>query len=136
MVVVIDTNILYNAFFKGSSNFWIWEALRKGELTIAVTTDILDEYEEILGRTYGNAFAQATLDALTTLENIRYITKYFFWNATPRDPDDEKFFDCAAAANAHYLISNDKHYKHLRGGKYFPPVKVVTAKQFYVIFHT
>ncbi len=33
MVVVIDTNIFYNAFFKGSSNFWIWEALRKGELT-------------------------------------------------------------------------------------------------------
>jgi uncharacterized protein len=62
--------------------------LRKGELTLAVTTDILDEYEEILERKYGVSFAQATLDAITTLENIRYITKYFFWNAIPKDPDD------------------------------------------------
>lgn len=73
--------------------------MRKGELTLAVTTDVLDEYEEILEQKYGNTFAQAALDAITTLENIRYITKYFFWNAIPQDPDAEKFFDCAVSAN-------------------------------------
>jgi uncharacterized protein len=135
MVIVLDTNVLYNAFFEGSSNYWIWEALRKGELTIAVTSDILDEYEEILERSYGSDFSQSVLDALTTLENIQYIKKYFFWRAIPQDPDDEKFFDCAIAANALYLVTDDGHFNHLKIGKLFPPIKVVTARQFYEIIH-
>jgi uncharacterized protein len=135
MVIVLDTNVLYNAFFEGSSNYWIWEALRKGDLTIAVTSDILDEYEEILERSYGSDFSQSVLDALTTLENIQYIKKYFFWRAIPQDPDDEKFFDCAIAANALYLVTDDGHFNHLKKGKLFPPIKVVTARQFYEIIH-
>ena len=26
------------------------------------------------------------------------------------DPDDDKYIDCAVAANADYIISNDKHF--------------------------
>jgi uncharacterized protein len=110
--------------------------LRKGELTIAVTSDILDEYEEILERSYGSDFSQSVLDALTTLENIQYVKKYFFWRAIPQDPDDEKFFDCAIAANALYLVTDDGHFNHLKTGKLFPPIKVVTARQFYETIHT
>ncbi len=48
MKVVIDTNVLLNVIFEGSKNHWIQKALEQGELTLCVSTDILDEYAEIL----------------------------------------------------------------------------------------
>jgi uncharacterized protein len=52
MRILIDTNVSLNVFLPRSSNYWIWEALLNGELTLCVTTDILLEYEEIIQQFY------------------------------------------------------------------------------------
>ncbi len=49
-------------------------------------------------------------------------------NLIPEDPDDNKFVDCAFAANAHYLVSNDKHYDVLKQRE-FPQINVLTIQQ-------
>ncbi len=62
-----------------------------------------------------------------------YIQKYFFWKLIPQDMDDEKFVDCAIAAGSEYLITNDRHFSHLKNLP-FPIVNVVNEDEFRLIF--
>ena len=41
--------------------------------------------------------------ALNFFEMIKNIEKYYNWNLIKNDPDDNKFVDCAVAANAKYI---------------------------------
>ena len=45
------------------------------------------------------------------------------------DPDDNKFVDCAFAANATYIVSDDTHYDVLREIT-FPQILVLELKAF------
>jgi predicted nucleic acid-binding protein len=46
-----------------------------------------------------------------------------------QDADDNKFADCAFASNAHYLVSNDKHFNVLKKMP-FPKIKVINMAEF------
>lgn len=119
MKVVLDTNVLLVAISPKSRNRWLFDALINGEYTLCLTTDILDEYAEIIEREMGAEVAEMTLDLLLMLPNIQLIHKYFFWQLIEQDPDDNKFVDCAIAANAQYLISEDRHFRVLKKYDYF-----------------
>jgi putative PIN family toxin of toxin-antitoxin system len=116
---VLDTNVLLVAISPKSRNRWLFDALINGEYTLCLTTDILDEYAEIIEREMGAEVAEMTLDLLLMLPNIQLIHKYFFWQLIEQDPDDNKFVDCAIAANAQYLISEDRHFRVLKKYDYF-----------------
>ena len=45
------------------------------------------------------------------------------------DPDDNKFVDCAFAAGADYLVSEDHHFSVLRSTP-FPQLNLVTLDEF------
>lgn len=45
------------------------------------------------------------------------------------DPDDNKFADCAFAAGADYLVSEDSHFNVLRSMP-FPLLNLVTLDEF------
>jgi len=45
------------------------------------------------------------------------------------DPDDNKFVDCAFAAGADYLVSEDRHFDVLRNTA-FPKINLVTLDEF------
>jgi putative PIN family toxin of toxin-antitoxin system len=117
--VVLDTNVLLVAISPKSRNRWLFDALINGEYTLCLTTDILDEYAEIIEREMGAEVAEMTLDLLLMLPNIQLIHKYFFWQLIEQDPDDNKFVDYAIAANAQYLISEDRHFRVLKKYDYF-----------------
>ena len=131
MKIVIDTNVFANIFFTGSRNHWIWTALEFGRIRLCISTDILDEYEEIITRLYGDAVLAATiLDALLTLPNLVYVSKYYTWQLIPVDRDDEKFIDCAIAGGATYIVTNDKHFNVLKKLIGFTKVGIVSDVQF------
>jgi predicted nucleic acid-binding protein len=46
-----------------------------------------------------------------------------------KDPDDNKFFDCAVASNADYLVSEDKHFNILKHIP-FPSVNAIKTAEF------
>ena len=46
------------------------------------------------------------------------------------DQDDDKFVDCAVTAQAHYIVTEDSHFSHLKQIA-FPPLKVLTLDEFY-----
>ncbi|MBC7775438.1 MAG: putative toxin-antitoxin system toxin component, PIN family [Phycisphaerae bacterium] len=114
MKVVLDTNVLLVAISPKSKNRWLFDALLNGNYTLCVTSDILDEYAEIIEREMGAEVADMTLDLLLMLPNIQLIHKYFFWQLIEHDPDDNKFVDCAIAASAQYLVSEDRHFQVLK----------------------
>ncbi|HRI62438.1 MAG TPA: putative toxin-antitoxin system toxin component, PIN family [Saprospiraceae bacterium] len=130
MKVVIDSNVLLNAIYPRSKNYWIRKALEGQQITLCVTTDILDEYAEVFADYYDAITAELFLSALEILPNILYINKYFFWQLIPQDQDDEKFADCAVAAGAEYLVTNDRHFNHLKKVA-FPKINVVNEDEFH-----
>ena len=119
MKVVVDTNILLVCISPRSEAHWLWQSLLDGSIDLYVTTDILIEYAEIIGREMGKEVADIALDLLSDLPNVHTVQKYFFWQLIEADPDDNKFVDCAVAAGAVYLVSNDKHFKVLQKYSYF-----------------
>ncbi len=57
------------------------------------------------------------------------VTPFFKFNLIDADPDDNKFVDCAIAAGARFLVSNDHHYDVLKNTKY-PRVEVISLSEF------
>jgi predicted nucleic acid-binding protein len=56
------------------------------------------------------------------------VTTYFKFNLL-KDEDDNKFVDCAVAANADYIVSHDKDFKPLKKIS-FPIVNVIDTGNF------
>ena len=129
MKVVIDTNVLWVSVSRRSASHWIFEAILDGSLTICVTTDILDEYAEIMSMKLGTETSDAVLSIFDNLPNILYLTRYYRWFAIKADTDDDKFVDCAVAADAVCIITEDKHFKVLKKLD-FPKVKTMNIEQF------
>ena len=63
------------------------------------------------------------------------ITPDFFWNLIIADPDDNKFVDCAVAANADYIITNDAHFNVLKSTS-FPKINILTLQEFITLLST
>jgi uncharacterized protein len=129
MKVVLDTNVFLVCISKRSKLHWVFDALLKGRYTLCVTTDILAEYAEIIESHMGLLAADNALGALENLPNIDFITTYFrfpFLN----DPDDNKFVECAIAANARFIVSHDSDFKVLKTIN-FPKVEVIDTNAFY-----
>ena len=133
MKVVIDTNVILNAIYRKSNNYWIREALEKQQLTLCVTTDILDEYAEMIARFHDAETSDLFLAVIDLFPNVIQVNKYFFWQLIPQDQDDEKFVDCAVACGADFLVTNDRHFRHLKKLPY-PKINVVNEDEFKIIF--
>lgn len=129
MKVVIDTNVMVNAVFPQSKNYWIQQSLRRQQLELCVTTDILNEYAEVIDLFYRYKTVEVFFSTWDNLPNITYVNKYYFWQLIPEDPDDEKFIDCAIACGADYLVTNDRHFSKLKKLP-FPKVNVVSETEF------
>ncbi|MBK8965549.1 MAG: putative toxin-antitoxin system toxin component, PIN family [Saprospiraceae bacterium] len=129
MKVVLDTNVLLVSLSRRSATNWIFQLLLDGELTLCVTTDILFEYEEIIARHMGQEFSEEALGILLDLENLLKIERYFYWNLLEKDPDDNKFIDCAIAAAADVLVSEDRVFQQMKQVK-FPQVTCMRIDEF------
>jgi predicted nucleic acid-binding protein len=68
------------------------------------------------------------LSEIMRMRNVRKIEAYYHWQLIKQDPDDNKFADCAIAANADYLVTNDKHFNVLKQIQ-FPKLTVITAQK-------
>lgn len=133
MKVVLDTNILLVSISPRSTYHWVFQKFINEEFILCVTTDILQEYEEIIGNHMGQEVANTVLQLIENSINVEYITKYFRWNLINVDPDDNKFVDCAISSNAKFIVTNDKHFNVLKNVD-FPKIEVVDIDKFKEIF--
>ena len=130
---VLDTNVLIASISDRSPHHWIWISLTQSkEFVLCVTTDILEEYEEVIQRFYGTETATIAMKVLDNLSNIKFITRYYRWHLIIADPDDDKFVDCAVAAQAQFIVSEDKHFNILKETS-FPMVTAIKIDAFKLI---
>lgn len=130
MKVVIDTNQFLSAISPKSTAHWLYQAIFSGQFTLCVTTDILEEYDEIIEWGFRRRdVADAVLEALINSPFVEKTNVSFFWWLITVDPDDNKFVDCAIAAGADYLVTEDRHFDVLAEVE-FPPINVVGLDEF------
>lgn len=128
MRVVIDTNILLVSISRKSPYNWIFQELFAGAFTLCVSTEILNEYAEVIERHMGAPVADAVLKALLELPKLEKTEIYFRWNLL-KDPDDNKFSDCAINSGANFLITHDNDFNPLSKVE-FPRVHTISAAVF------
>ena len=127
MRILIDTNILISGlFFHGLPNKLLNELDEK--FHVCVNEDITSEYTEKIN--------QKIFQAKYIINDE--LRKKFFSNLQSfemksdlkvcRDPDDDKFINCAIDAKAIYIVSGDNDLLTLKN---FAGIEIVTAREFY-----
>jgi putative PIN family toxin of toxin-antitoxin system len=124
MTVCLDTGVFLQMFGRKQPFYPILRALLDGRIILAVSTDILLEYEEIIVKLSGAERwrdVAAFLELLTQIHgNIRQIEPHYRFGVIVADPDDNKFCDCAIAAEADFIVTEDSHFGVLKSAGYKP----------------
>ena len=128
-LVVLDTNCLLQSISRRSRYYKIWRDFIDGRYVLCVTTEILEEYEEILSRYLSPLVARLVVEAILRANNVFRVDAQFRFGLITVDPDDNKFVDCAIVANAECVVTNDAHFEVLRTIP-FPKVNVVGIDDF------
>ena len=127
--IVLDTNCLIAILSRKGNYFSVWQGLHQGKYILCVSNEILEEYEEILSLKTNTTIASNVIQVIINSPFVEFINTYFHFHLIEQDKDDNKFVDCAIAANARYIVSEDSHFSHL---KYipFPTVDVIRLGEF------
>jgi hypothetical protein len=126
--VVLDTNVFVSSFFGGNPRRII-DLWKSGELTLCLSKSIVDEYVAVLQR-LGLQDAEELKDLLQLLAEgyqILFSAKTPQLHVVESDPEDYKFFECAVALQADWIVSGDKAV--IAVGNYMA-IQVVSPKDF------
>ena len=124
MKVVLDTNVFISSVFFGGQPGKILAAWRDGKIMLVLSTEILEEYIEVLHRLeklYPPVKAKPVIELI--LAGSEIITAPPLEKPVSSDPDDDKFIACALASKARVIISGDKHLLSVDGFKGLEIVK-------------
>ena len=128
-LVVLDTNCLVQSLPAKSPYHKIWEDFLQGKFMLCVSNEILNEYEEIIERYSSASVARNVISAIVHSPYTLYKEASFKFNLIEADPDDNKFVDCAIAANASFIVSQDHHFDILKNID-FPKVELIGIDTF------
>ena len=125
--LVIDTNIVVSAALKP-------DGLQRTVLLLAITKParlyvseaIMAEYREVLARPKMNIRKGLRQQLLQLVKTHGHSVTPSRQLQVTRDPDDNKFLECADAARADYLVTgNQRHFP-----KFWKKTKVITSREF------
>lgn len=128
-IVVLDTNCLVQAISRRGRYYRVWKDFIEGHYVLCISSDILEEYEEIVGRLTSPLVARIAVEAILKASNTLRVDPRFHFHLIEKDPDDNKFVDCAIIAGADYIVSEDAHFKILETIP-FPAVTVIRLDEF------
>ncbi|RYZ88533.1 MAG: putative toxin-antitoxin system toxin component, PIN family [Proteobacteria bacterium] len=134
MKVVVDTNCLLVAISSKSRYHWLLVALQEQRFTLCLSNEILSEYVEIIDRYFSTDTTQPFYQLLTRADNVEQVVIFYKWPLITNDPDDDKFVECAFAANADFIVTEDKHYDVLAELE-FPKIKTVNLSTFKLLLN-
>lgn len=127
--IVLDTNCLIASLSRTSRSYSVWRGLHEGRYILCISNEILMEYQELIGQKTTPAIAENVVQYLTNSDFVEFVTPYYRFEMIKADSDDNKFVDCAIAANATYIVSDDNHFKPLRKID-FPKLFVLSLMEF------
>ena len=127
--IVLDTNCLIMAISAKNEYNLIWQAFLRGDYMLCVTNEIIEEYLEVIARNVNPWVAESVIYAILTRRNVKKIVTHYRFQLIQADLDDNKFVDCAIAANAKFIVTEDHHFDVLKDCS-FPKVEVIGIELF------
>ena len=128
MRIILDTNVFVSGVFFSGPPYQILKAWRDGRLQLAISEEILDEYQRV-GETLASKFPGIHLEPILELVTLK--AKIFPSQRLPSplcdDPDDDKFLACALAGKCRIIVSGDKHLLKVSG---FRGIQVLKPRDF------
>ena len=128
MKIVIDTNVVASAIFIGGKPRQLLELLVTHKLEAFVSSEITTEYQETVAELcskYPSKPIQLPLSTIiATMTTIEPKSDVHIC----RDPDDNKFLNCAIDGKCIYIVSGDKDLLSI--GKH-DSIQIVTVAEFF-----
>lgn len=126
--LILDTNVLISAiFFETGNEARILDEVLKGKITLVSSLDTLQELRETLA---ASKFKLTPLEVLNVFQLMVSISEIVL--APPsaevkcRDPDDQKFLDCAVEGDADFLVTGDRDLLEIKN---LGRTKITTARE-------
>jgi putative PIN family toxin of toxin-antitoxin system len=128
MRIVIDTNVLISAIFFDGLPEKLIDMVLSDTVTAIISEDILREYEATL---------QDMIQKLNVAKfnfSFAALFEHFIVVAPQsqikicRDPDDDKFINCAVDTDCEYIVSGDKDLLVLKN---YEKVQILTIREFF-----
>jgi len=127
MRVVVDTNVLVSSFFGGPPREVI-DCWRRGEITLCVSRDLMDEYVEVLHRLgLEAALIRELLELFASGFNLVFTASTEPLRVLEKDPDDNRLFECAVALKAKWIVTGDKAVRRVER---YMDIEVATPTEF------
>ena len=126
--VVLDTNVFVSSFFGGNPRK-IVDLWKTGEITLCLSKPIIDEYVEVLRR-LGLTDEPELEELLGLFANgfhAIFTAKTPQLHVVEKDPDDDKFVECAVALKADCIVSGDKNLVAIQE---YMNIKITNPKDF------
>ena len=127
MKILIDTNILISALFFGKFPKEFLNEVLEGNFEICINDKIFSEYEQTIAKKVSKKKVLNEILYEKFLAEVRYFESISDLKIC-RDPDDDKFINCAIDAKAIYIVSGDNDLLTIKN---FAGIEIVTAREFY-----
>ena len=133
MLIVLDTNVLISSQLTRQGNAAsILQYHRLGIFDIAVSEPIFEDYTRVFQYPHLQARHKWSSEQVSKFfTDLRKVFIFVEVDNTPRistDPHDDKFFHCAQAAGADYLVSGDE--RHVLPITSYQTTQVISPKDF------
>lgn len=127
---VIDTNVVISAILFGGGPGKLIDLWEKGHITPLITEEIMAEYIRVLAypkfklseEEINYIIHQEILPFIKVVKSVSGLT------IIKKDPDDDKFIQCAEVGNAKIIISGDRHLLALKSHH---GISILTLAQFF-----
>lgn len=116
MRVILDTNVIISGIFFHGNPSRILKAWKSGNIRLVASSEIFDEYQEVLRRLsarYPKIEIGPLVDLLAV--ELELIKPRKLKKRICDDPDDDKFFECALSAGIKLIVSGDNDLLSVSG---------------------
>ena len=127
MRIVIDTNVVASAIFFGGKPRELLELLMRHQVDAYASPEIISEYQETCDELISRYPVKPVLLPLNQIIAACRLIKTRSKISVCRDPEDDKFIECAVDANCIYIVSGDKD---LLSVKEYEGIQIVTVADF------
>jgi len=136
VVVTVDTNVLFEAFYsKFGASYQILRLIRHGEIGMAISVPLFQEYRDVLSRTESKR--QLGLDESSIEVILQFVATVgrptdisFSWRPNLKDEADNMVVELALASRSEYLITSNVRDFTQDADLKNDDLKAVTPKQF------
>lgn len=124
----MDTNVFVSSFFGGTPrkiiDFW-----KDGSIHLCLSREIIDEYVEVLQRMglRNEKELEDLLDLFARGFHVVFTAQTPTLHVIDKDPDDNKFIECAVALKAVAVITGDKAVLDIKN---YMGIQILTPRHF------